>query len=65
MVHACEGTNTYGTEIPILGMDYFRGPLGPKIFKRGYGWANPFLDANGNKILLEEPRPFTGRTRHA
>ena len=55
---ACEGTNTYGTEIPILGMDYFRGPLGPKVFKKGSD-GKPLLDANGNKILLE-PRPFTG-----
>jgi hypothetical protein len=55
---ACEGTNTYGTEIPILGMDYFRGPLGPKVFKKGTD-GKPILDANGNKILLE-PRPFTG-----
>lgn len=23
----CAGTNTYGTNVPILGVDYFRGPL--------------------------------------
>ncbi len=56
---ACEGTNTYGTEIPILGMDYFRGPLGPKVFKRDAN-GKIILDANGNKILLE-PKPFTGQ----
>lgn len=56
---SCDGTNTYGTEIPIIGMDYFRGPLGPKVFKRD-AMGVPVLDANGNKIL-EEPEPFTGQ----
>ncbi|MBK9151897.1 MAG: hypothetical protein IPM26_13275 [Saprospiraceae bacterium] len=55
---ACEGTNTYGTNIPILGMDYFRGPLGPRVFRRDQN-GNIVLDANGKKIL-DEPRPFTG-----
>lgn len=55
---ACEGTNTYGTNIPILGMDYFRGPLGPRVFRRDQN-GNILLDANGKKIL-DEPRPFTG-----
>jgi hypothetical protein len=55
---ACEGTNTYGTNIPALGMDYFRGPLGPKVFRRDMN-GNIVLDANGKKIL-DEPRPFTG-----
>lgn len=56
---SCDGTNTYGTEIPIIGMDYFRGPLGPKVFKRD-AMGIPLLDAEGNKIL-EEPEPFTGQ----
>ena len=56
---SCEGTNTYGTEIPILGMDYFRGPLGPKVFKRDAS-GNVLLDDEGNKILLE-PEPYTGQ----
>jgi hypothetical protein len=55
---ACGGTNTYGTEVPILGMDYFRGPLGPKVFKRVNGVI--VKDANGNKVLVE-PEPFTGQ----
>ena len=25
----CQGVPTYGTEIPVLGVDYFRGPLKP------------------------------------
>jgi hypothetical protein len=56
---ACEGTNTYGTEVPVLGMDYFRGPLGPKVFKRDANGV-PVLDADGKKILLE-PEPYTGQ----
>ncbi|MBL0025901.1 MAG: hypothetical protein IPO98_13280 [Saprospiraceae bacterium] len=56
---SCEGTNTYGTDIPILGMDYFRGPLGPKVFKRDAN-GKPILDADGKKIL-QEPKPFTGQ----
>ena len=26
------GVNTYGNQIPYLGVDYFRGPLAPKVF---------------------------------
>ncbi|MBR9919881.1 MAG: hypothetical protein GYB31_03520 [Bacteroidetes bacterium] len=33
-----DGINTYGTEIPIIGVDYFRGPL------------KPIFDANGEPI---------------
>lgn len=39
----CNGVNTYGTNVPILGIDYFRGPRGPKIYCR---------DMDGN-ILTE------------
>lgn len=56
---ACGGTNTYGEVIPVLGMDYFRGPLGPKVFKLDAN-DKPILDANGNKVLLE-PEPFSGQ----
>ncbi|HMU06143.1 MAG TPA: hypothetical protein PJ990_21060, partial [Saprospiraceae bacterium] len=55
---SCEGTNTYGENIPILGMDYFRGPRGPKVFKRDND-GNVILDENGDPILLE-PIPNTG-----
>ena len=71
---ACEGTNTYGEEVPILGMDYFRGPLGPKVFKRdanGEPILGPQIDKNGDTIkvngqvklgkILLEPEPFTGQ----
>jgi hypothetical protein len=53
-----EGVPTYGSEIPILGMDYFRGPLGPRVFKKDSEGV-PILDVNGDYILLE-PKPFTG-----
>ena len=55
---ACAGTPTYGTKIPVVGIDYFRGPLGPRVFKRDDD-GNLILDTDGNPILLE-PEPFTG-----
>ena len=30
-----QGVNTYCDEVPILGVDYFRGPLAPKIMRNG------------------------------
>lgn len=43
----CAGVFTYCTNIPILGVDYFRGPLGPKNFCNGVdasgGLCNPSL----------------------
>lgn len=56
---SCSGTPTYGTKIPILGMDYFRGPLGPRVFKKDSITGELILGPDGKKILLE-PRPFTG-----
>ncbi|MEM9545565.1 MAG: hypothetical protein AAGA77_06305, partial [Bacteroidota bacterium] len=52
------GVNTYGLNVPILGVDYFRGPRGPKIFVRDED-GNPILDEEGNK-LLEDPPFGTG-----
>ncbi len=46
------GVETYGLDIPILGIDYFRGPRGPKVFCGE--------DVDGNKILCD-PEPGTGR----
>jgi hypothetical protein len=37
-VQCPDGINTYGTEIPIVGVDYFRGPL------------KPIFDMNGDPI---------------
>jgi hypothetical protein len=43
----CQGVFTYCTDIPILGVDYFRGPQGPKNFCNGVdasdGLCNPSL----------------------
>jgi len=44
------GVNTYGLDVPILGIDYFRGPRGPKVFCG--------VDDDGNKILCD-PEPGT------
>ena len=42
-----QGVATYCTDIPILGVDYFRGPLGPKIWldpdDHSLGYRNPKL----------------------
>jgi hypothetical protein len=70
---SCEGTPTYGTDVPILGMDYFRGPLGPKVYKRdndGNPIYSPVLDENGDtvkvngivklQLILEDPIPYSG-----
>jgi hypothetical protein len=68
------GVNTYGDRIPMVGTDYFRGPLGPKVFLRDKDgkliWqkavdenGKPKLNKDGieyfEKILLE-PKPETG-----
>lgn len=55
---ACSGTATYGTKIPMVGIDYFRGPLGPRVFKRDDD-GNLILDEDGKAILLQ-PEPYTG-----
>ena len=55
---ACEGTNTYGYDIPIIGFSYVRGPLGSKVFKRDQN-GNLLYDTQGNKILID-PTPGSG-----
>ncbi len=37
------GINTYGNKIPYLGVDYFRGPLAPKVFNANGELVNPTL----------------------
>lgn len=71
----CTGTPTYCTTVPILGMDYFRGPRAPKVFLRDSVTNQLYydtlkdengeyvLDQNGNFILnkiLSDPKPFSG-----
>lgn len=43
----CDGVNTYGLNIPMIGTDYFRGPRGPKVFAR---------DKDGNIIYYTNPK---------
>ncbi len=43
-VNCSTGAATYGTTVPILGIDYFRGPLKPQKF-----------DADGNLMDLTDP----------
>lgn len=52
------GVATYCEEVPMLGIDYFRGPRGPKVFRRDAD-GNLVLDANG-KVILDDPEPGTG-----
>lgn len=53
------GVNTYGTRIPALGVDYFRGPRGPKVFVRDERTGAILKDQNGN-TLLRDPIPQSG-----
>ena len=56
---ACPGgINTYEDNVPLLGIDYFRGPRGPKVFCRDAD-GNILTDENG-EVLLCEPEPETG-----
>lgn len=52
------GVNTYKSDIPILGVDYFRGPRGPKVFVRDEN-GEIMLDEFGNKLLMD-PAPQSG-----
>ncbi len=52
------GVETYGLDVPILGIDYFRGPRGPKVFRTDDS-GNIELDQNGEPIL-EDPEFGTG-----
>jgi hypothetical protein len=55
---SCEGTSTYGEEIPMIGFDFIRGPMVSKVYKRNTQ-GNIEYDTNGNAILLD-PAPFSG-----
>jgi hypothetical protein len=54
-----DGINTYGSNVPALGIDYFRGPRGPKVFVRNPQTNAIILDASGNPVL-RDPIPQTG-----
>ncbi len=53
------GINTYCDEIPILGVDYFRGPLGPKVFDADSNLVNPPLGVPGDTIVELGMSSFT------
>ncbi len=59
----CQGVFTYCEEIPILGVDYFRGPLGPKIFVNGIddsdGLRTPNIGEIADTILELGMSSFT------
>ncbi len=47
-----QGVNTYCEDIPILGIDYFRGPLAPKLFdENGNPTINPPPNVNPDTIV--------------
>ncbi len=54
----CGAINTYQFNVPIVGTDYFRGPRGPRVFKRDID-GNIVKDTLGN-VILEEPEEGTG-----
>jgi hypothetical protein len=54
----CDGINTYGSDIPVLGFDIVKEPWLPKVFKRNPDGSFA-LDQNGRKII-QDPPPFTG-----
>jgi len=50
---------TYCNEVPILGVDYFRGPLGPKVFRADGGLRNPNLGETPDTIVELGMSSFT------
>jgi hypothetical protein len=50
---------TYCNEVPILGVDYFRGPLGPKVFGSDGSLRNPNLGELPDTIVELGMSSFT------
>ncbi len=50
------GQNTYGSNVPLLGIDYFRGPRGAKIFLRNALTGEIVYDTSGAPILVDPPQ---------
>ncbi len=55
--------NTYCDEVPILGIDYFRGPLGPKKFSDDGGLRNPAVGESPDTIVELPMSSFTYHLR--
>jgi len=53
------GVNTYCEAVPIIGVDYFRGPLGPKKFGPGGELVNPGLGEQADTIVELGMSSFT------
>lgn len=51
----CDFTNTYGSDIPLIGFDFISSPLATKVFKRDAN-GNFVLNNEGNKVLLDPIR---------
>jgi hypothetical protein len=54
-----QGVNTYCDKVPLLGVDYFRGPLGPKKFGPGGTLLNPTRDEQADTIVELGMSAFT------
>ena len=55
--------NTYCDEVPILGVDYFRGPNGPKVFTAD-GLRNPAIGEQPDTIVELPMSSFTYALRN-
>lgn len=55
----CGGVFGYGLEIPMLGVDYFRGPLGPKVFGPNGELLNPGLGQTPDTVVELGMTSFT------
>lgn len=53
------GVNTYCDEVPILGVDYFRGPLGPKVYGPNGELLNPGRNQEPDTIVELGMSSFT------
>jgi hypothetical protein len=53
------GVETYCDEIPLLGVDYFRGPLAPKLFGPNGTLINPPPNVEGDTIVELGMSSFT------
>ncbi len=53
------GVNTYGDEIPVLGVDYFRGPTAPKVFGPDSLLYNPLPGETADTIIELGMSSFT------
>jgi hypothetical protein len=54
-----QGVDTYCDEVPILGVDYFRGPLGPKVIGPDGELTNPGLGEQADTIVELGMSSFT------